>query len=392
MYITQKGLPDSVGLFSFIILEYKMSEKIKIKTISRKILADIMTPVSIYLKIRDIFPNSLLLESSDYHSSQDSYSFLCLDPIADFEVRGDQLKIALPGQSVEEKKIENKQAIVDQLNDFIGSFEVTEAPKDLIIDGIFGYSSYDAVQYFEDITFSSKNVEEEYIPEIKYGFYRYILSINHLKNELELIENLQEGEESNMGYIENLIQNRNIASYQFKTDGEEQSNMTDDQYMKIVEKGREHCFRGDVFQVVLSRQFSQQYKGDEFNVYRALRSINPSPYLFYFDYGSYRLFGSSPETQIEVRGGKAYINPIAGTFRRTGEDDKDQELARKLAEEPYRHGELKGPLKGIRSYHFEYTNTEYRIAYRIVDNENRIEIVLVKTRESFYRTLRRILR
>lgn len=316
-----------------------MVEKVKIRTISKKILADIMTPVSIYLKIRDIFPNSLLLESSDYHSTQNSYSFLCLDPIADFEVKGDLLTSSLPGRNVEHKKIENRQLIVDMLNDFIGSFEVTESPKDLVIDGIFGYSSYDAVQYFEDITFSSKVYGKELIPEIKYGFYRYILSINHLKNELQLIENLLEGEESGMDHIEDLIHNRNIATYHFATDGEEQTNMTDEKYMEIVEKGKEHCFRGDVFQIVLSRQFSQQYKGDEFNVYRALRSINPSPYLFYFDYGSFRLFGSSPETQIEVRGGKAYINPIAGTFRRTGEDDKDQELARKLAKDEKENAE-----------------------------------------------------
>lgn len=316
-----------------------MTEKVKIRTISKKILADIITPVSIYLKIRDIFPNSLLLESSDYHSTQNSYSFLCMDPIADFEVKGDQFTTALPGREVEKKKIQNKQAMVEGLNDFIGSFEVIEAPNDLVIDGIFGYSSYDAVQYFEDITFSSKVYEEEVIPEIKYGLYKYILSINHLKNELQLIENLLEGEESEMDHIEDLIQNRNIATYHFTTEGEEQTNMTDEKYMEIVEKGREHCFRGDVFQVVLSRQFSQQYKGDEFNVYRALRSINPSPYLFYFDYGSFRLFGSSPESQIEVHGGKAYINPIAGTFKRTGEDVKDQELARKLSKDEKENAE-----------------------------------------------------
>ncbi len=314
-------------------------EKVKIRTISKKILSDIVTPVSIYLKVRDMYPNSLLLESSDYHSTKNSYSFLCLDPIADFEVREDQLTVKLPGQEIVKQKIVDRQSVVDRLNDFIGSFEVIETPDDLVIDGIFGYSSYDAVQYFEDITLKSPVDKQESIPEIKYGFYRFILAINHLKNELQLIENLMEGEESSMDHIEDLIQNRNIATYHFKTVGGEQTNMTDSQYMDIVEKGREHCFRGDVFQIVLSRQFLQQYKGDEFNVYRALRSINPSPYLFYFDYGSFRLFGSSPETQIEINDGKAYINPIAGTFRRTGRDDEDQELARKLAEDEKENAE-----------------------------------------------------
>lgn len=314
-------------------------KKVKIRTISKKILSDIVTPVSIYLKVRDMYPNSLLLESSDYHSTKNSYSFLCLDPIADFEVREDLLTVKLPGQETVKKKITDRLSVVDRLNDFIASFEVIESPDDLVIDGIFGYSSYDAVQYFEDIILKSPVNSEESIPEIKYGFYRFILAINHLKNELQLIENLIEGEESSMDHIEDLIQNRNFATYHFKTLDDEQSNMTDSQYMDIVEKGREHCFRGDVFQIVLSRQFLQRYKGDEFNVYRALRSINPSPYLFYFDYGSFRLFGSSPETQIEVHDGKAYINPIAGTFRRTGRDDEDQELARKLSEDEKENAE-----------------------------------------------------
>ncbi|MFO7875629.1 MAG: anthranilate synthase component I family protein [Desulfovermiculus sp.] len=177
------------------------------------------------------------------------------------------------------------------------------------------------------------------IPEMKYGFYKYIIAINHLKNELQLIENLVDGEESSIDYIEDLIQNRNIAAYHFRTSGEEGTNMTDEQYMEIVDRGKEHCFRGDVFQIVLSRQFSQGFRGDDFNVYRALRSINPSPYLFYFDYGSFRLFGSSPETQIEVSDGKAYINPIAGTFRRTGDDEEDRELARQLADDEKENAE-----------------------------------------------------
>lgn len=315
--------------------------KTAIKTVSKTILADIITPVSIFLKIRDVFPNSLLLESSDYHSNENSWSFICLDPVADFEVRKDQLSVTLPGREKEVITLGKRTEVIPRLNEFIHSFESETPDQDprLVIDGIFGYSSYDAVQYFEDITFHSGNEASEEIPEIKYGFYRYIIAINHLKNELQLIEHLVDGEDSNIGHIEELIQNRNIATYHFRTEGEEQTNMTDEEYMEIVDRGKEHCFRGDVFQIVLSRQFSQGYRGDDFNVYRALRSINPSPYLFYFDYGSFRLFGSSPETQIEVTGGKAYINPIAGTFRRTGNDDEDRELARKLADDDKENAE-----------------------------------------------------
>ncbi len=314
-------------------------EKIKISTVSKTILADIITPVSIFLKIRDVFPNSLLLESSDYHSNQNSYSFLCLQPIADFEVMEDNLSIQLPGREKIREKLKSRSDAIHKLDAFIHTFEPIKELKDMVIDGVFGYSSYDAVQYFEDIKFQSEQKEDELIPEIKYGFYKYIIAINHLKNELQLIENLVDGEESSIEYIEDLIQNRNLATYHFKTLGDELTNLTDNEYMDIVDKGKEHCFRGDVFQIVLSRQFSQGFRGDDFNVYRALRSINPSPYLFYFDYGNFRLFGSSPETQIEVTGGKAYINPIAGTFRRTGNDDDDQELARKLADDEKENAE-----------------------------------------------------
>jgi len=314
-------------------------ETIKIKTVTKTILADIITPVSIYLKIRDVFPNSLLLESSDYHSNQNSYSFLCLDPIADFEVSKDILSIQLPGQEKIREKLVKRADAIDRLDEFVHVFRTAGSRKDLVIDGVFGYSSYDSVQYFEDIDFHSTQNPDEEIPELKYAFYKYIIAINHLKNELQLIENLVNGEESSIDYIEDLIQNRNIATYHFKVRGDEKTNLSDEQYMDIVDKGKEHCFRGDVFQIVLSRQFSQGFRGDDFNVYRALRSINPSPYLFYFDYGSYRLFGSSPETQIEVSGGKAFINPIAGTFRRTGNDDEDQELAKKLADDDKENAE-----------------------------------------------------
>jgi anthranilate synthase component 1 len=181
--------------------------------------------------------------------------------------------------------------------------------------------------------------EKEKIPEVRYNFFRFVLAINHLTNELLLFENIVNGGESEIDNVTSLLHNRNIATYGFDVSGAETSDITDEEYRTMVTRGKEHCFRGDVFQIVLSRQFHQSFTGDEFNVYRALRSINPSPYLFYFDYGSYKIFGSSPEAQIEVKGGKAYINPIAGTFRRTGHDREDQELAKQLAEDDKENAE-----------------------------------------------------
>lgn len=314
-------------------------EKIPVKIEYRKILADIITPVSIYLKVRDIFPNSLLLESSDYHSKENSYSFICLDPLAEFMVNKGVATITLPGHRQVSEKVTEKRSVANLLDSFISAFEMNAPEKELMADGVFGYCTYDAVQYFEDIRFQSEMPEKEMIPEVRYNFFRFVIAINHLTNELILFENMVNGAGSEIDRVTTLLHNRNIATYGFDVSGTESSNLSDEDYRSMVTRGKEHCFRGDVFQIVLSRQFYQPFKGDEFNVYRALRSINPSPYLFYFDYGSYKLFGSSPEAQIEVKGGKAFINPIAGTFRRTGNDREDQELAKKLSEDEKENAE-----------------------------------------------------
>lgn len=314
-------------------------KKVPVRVVRRKILADIITPVSIYLKIRDIYPNSLLLESSDYHSKENSYSFICMDPVAEFLVQHGEISVSMPGRAPTRAAVAPGHNVVEQLNGFLSAFDMNSGGHELLVDGIFGYTAYDAVQYFEDIRFNSAQPDKEDIPELRYNFFRFVLAINHLTNELSLFEHIVNGGESEIDRVSFLLHNRNIATYGFGLTGEEASNLTDDDFRAMVAKGKEHCHRGDVFQIVLSRQFYQDFTGDEFNVYRALRSINPSPYLFYFDYGSYKLFGSSPEAQIEVKGGKAYINPIAGTFRRTGNDREDQELARKLTEDDKENAE-----------------------------------------------------
>ena len=115
--------------------------------------------------------------------------------------------------------------------------------------------------------------------------------------------------------------------------------MTDDDYRQMVQKGIQSCYRGDVFQIVLSRKFNQGFTGDEFNVYRALRSVNPSPYLFFFDYGDYKLMGSSPEAQIIIKKGKAVVHPIAGTFKRSGDEAVDAIMTQKLLDDPKENAE-----------------------------------------------------
>lgn len=311
-------------------------KKYKFKTKYKKLLADILTPVSLYLKIRDKFPKTVLLESSDFHSIENSHSYICFDPLADFKVQNNIITENYPGGTKSEYQL-GVDLVIEKMNDFISGFEVEKANS--IANGFFGYTAYNAVQYFDTLDLNTKLPDERDIPDMFYSFYKYVISINHYKNELTILENLSDDEESKLDEMAQLIQNRKFASYYFTKEGEEETGVKEEKYLEMVEKGKEHCRRGDVFQIVLSRNFIQKFQGDDFNVYRALRNINPSPYLFYFDFGTFKLMGSSPEAQIIIKDRTASINPIAGTFKRTGNDSADKELAEKLALDPKENAE-----------------------------------------------------
>jgi len=309
----------------------------QLKTHYKKILADTITPVSIYLKIRDKYPNSILLESSDYHANDNSFSYICCNPIASIKVEKEIITQKFPdgSQSISET---NNTDVTNEIYKFTKRFKVdTDQKFKFINNGIFGYTAYDAVKYFEDIDISKKEGSLE-IPDIYYAVYQNIIAINHFKNEAYIFAHCFETE-NNVDDILHLIKAKNFASYQFTAQGEISSNLSDDVYKEHVKLAKKHCARGDVFQLVLSKKFQQDFKGDEFNVYRALRSINPSPYLFYFDYGNFKIFGSSPEAQLVVSNGQAEIHPIAGTFKRTGDDLKDAELAEKLVNDDKENAE-----------------------------------------------------
>ncbi|MEZ4811767.1 MAG: anthranilate synthase component I family protein [Allomuricauda sp.] len=303
----------------------------KLETHYKKILADTITPVSVYLKIRDQFPNSILLESSDYHANDNSFSYICCNPIAYIKVENETITQRFPDGKKEITEITPETDVTEVIHDFGQQFAVTQNGFKFIYNGLFGYMAYDAVRYFEDVEISKKE-DSVSIPDIYYAVYQNIIAINHFKNEAYLFAHCY-NTESNVEEIEQLFNVRNFASYNFSREGQPKSNLKDEEYKEHVELAKKHCKRGDVFQLVLSRRFTQKFKGDEFNVYRALRSINPSPYLFYFDYGNFKIFGSSPEAQLIVKDGKAEIHPIAGTYKRTGNDEKDAELAKKLAQD-----------------------------------------------------------
>jgi anthranilate synthase component 1 len=331
----------------------------ELKTYYKKILADTITPVSVYLKIRDKFPNSILLESSDYRANDNTFSYICSNPIASIRVKDEKITLLFPDKSVKEIVINSKNDVVDIIHDFSQKFKTESNGFKFINNGLFGYMSYDAVRYFEDISISKKDGGLD-IPDIYYAVYQNIIAINHFKNEAYIFAHCYNSE-NNISEIEQLLNIRNFASYNFRKEGEASSNLNDEDYKEHVAMAKKHCKRGDVFQLVLSRRFSQGFKGDEFNVYRALRSINPSPYLFYFDYGDFKIFGSSPEAQLIVKDGKAEIHPIAGTFKRTGNDEEDALLAKKLTEDEKENSEhvmLVDLARNDLSRHGNFVNVE----------------------------------
>lgn len=303
----------------------------KLYTHYRKIVADTLTPVSIFLKLRDQFEGSFLLESSDYHTSENSFSYICCNPIASFKVERGVFKAIYPNGDTAVKTIVQTEDLMASIQQFTSAFQVESSTFKFLSNGFFGYTQYDAVRYFEsvDIDLDKPGIE---MPEMHYTLFQNIIAIDHFKNEAFLFCHSQDGSH-NLQVIEKLLREASFTTYDYTNIGDTTYNMSDEAFKELVVKAKEHCQRGDVFQLVLSRRTEQQFKGDEFNVYRALRSINPSPYLFYFDYTNFKLFGSSPEAQLIVQHSIAEIHPIAGTYKRTGNDELDAVLAKKLSED-----------------------------------------------------------
>ena len=308
-----------------------------LKTVFKKILADTITPVNVYLKVRDVFPHSLLLESSDSSSNNKNFSYICCNPIASIELKNKKLTTNFPDKSSIIEEVDESIDIPERIHEFSTQFKSEKLPFEFISNGVFGFIAHEAVERFDKIKLDRNKTGIE-IPDMYYAVYENIIAISLFNHEAYLFSNTYDGDH-NLNEIENLLNSQISAPFKFEKIGEKSSNLTDSEFIGFVKKGKEHCYRGDVFQLVLSRQFSQQFKGDEFNVYRTLRSINPSPYLFFFDYGYFKIFGSSPEAQLIVDNGKAEIHPIAGTFRRTGNDLKDTQAAKELAKDPKENSE-----------------------------------------------------
>jgi anthranilate synthase component 1 len=316
------------------------SQKIQLKTTVKSTLSDLFTPIGIYLRLRDQFRDTILLESAGNQNTDNNFSYIAVNAIAGIEIRNyDQAEIKFPLGSAEKINVKTEK-LTDLLRNFSNVFECEQPNHDIgkSAQGFYGYTSYDAIPFFENIQFKQLS-EENKIPLLRYRLYQYVIAINHHNDEMFLIENKIAGLKSEAATIENLIHQKNAPVFSFEKIGDEESNLSDEEYLFAVETAKKHCFRGDVFQLVLSRRFQQKFIGDEFNVYRALRNINPSPYLFFFDYGDYKLMGSSPESQLIIKDKKAIIHPIAGTFKRTGNVEDDLKAADELRKDAKENAE-----------------------------------------------------
>jgi len=306
-------------------------------TNSRKILGDLYTPVSAYLKIRDMFPQSALMESSDYHGGENGRSFIGVEPIAHVSVGHGTATLQYPDGSVVEHPVGREYTVDMAVNEFLHSFDVQGENSQYC--GLYGYTTFNAVRYFENIAVKDETQEKNDAPDLLYILYRYVIMFDHFNNSLTLIEMVGVGEQPSLEKIERQIARPVSATYDFRPIGTYTSPLTDEEHKANIRRGIAHCKRGDVFQIVLSRRFVQKYEGDDFKLYRALRSINPSPYLFYFDFGGFRIFGSSPETHCRIEGRRAYIDPIAGTTKRTGNAEQDARNAEYLRNDPKENAE-----------------------------------------------------
>ena len=320
----------------------------KFQTTSKTILADLYTPVGVYMRLRDLYPQSALMESSDYHDANNSHSFIGINPIASVAIGHGIVTIGFPDGTTERKPLSKDFGSAEAIHALIDRIEVTG--DDAKVCGLFGYTSFNAVRYFENINVKDETQEKNDAPDVLYILYKVVIVFDHHNNTLKVVtlranalndngEMINDKSSSDIDAVLKAMNKANVQAYDFHPVGDVRSTLTDDEHRANIRKGIQHCLRGDVFQIVLSRRFIQQYEGDDFKLYRALRSINPSPYLFYFDFGGFRIFGSSPETHCRIEGRKAYIDPIAGTTKRTGDAEADRKGAEYLRNDPKENAE-----------------------------------------------------
>lgn len=319
---------------------------IQFQSYTKTLLADLYTPVGIYMRLRDLYPQSALMESSDYHDASNSSSFIGIYPLGSVAISHGKAILSMPDGATITHTVNNTYRCDNAINQFIHAIKVTGDGSQYC--GLYGYTAFNAVRYFENIAVKDTTMQKNDAPDMLYILYRDIIVFDHFNNKMTLVtlvpqnndaEAMKVAGEEALHHLETAINRQSVKPYAFHPVGNYTSPLTDEEHKANIRRGIQHCLRGDVFQIVISRRFIQRYEGDDFKLYRALRSINPSPYLFYFDFGGFRIFGSSPETHCRIENRKAYIDPIAGTTRRTGDAEADRRGAEYLRNDPKENAE-----------------------------------------------------
>ncbi len=326
----------------------------RIKSKTLKFFGDCVSPVGLYLSLRDKYPGSCLLESSDYHGVENSSTILGVGPLLSVEVSGEELTVrGAAGEVLSRVAVSpatdksNPSDAISQIKSFFYELEIEKLDSNLapVFNGLIGYISFESIPLFENIKFKKERDPRRQIPEVRYTLFSYLIEVKHFSNELYITKNSLDVSEPESILVKDINRlfsvclHNTFTSGVFSAVGDELSNISDSENLEIINTCKRHIQRGDVFQIVPSRRYSQEFSGDDFQVYRALRSINPSPYLYYFDCGGFKLFGSSPEAQLVVKDGVASLYPIAGTCPRTGVDKVDRAHANKLYEDPKENAE-----------------------------------------------------
>jgi anthranilate synthase component 1 len=311
----------------------------------QEILADTDTPVSAYLKIRDK-SFSYLLESADGGERWGRYSFIGYKPFLTILSRDGEIEIIEKGKNRILRDVENPLNVLRDLIQGIRPVTIQELPP--FQGGFVGYFNYDLIRTWEYLP----GISPEDMPESMFTCASRLIVFDHLTHQVKVVAfaNVREDEDLKDVYdhacdgIHETIRELQgplptVSETEAFSVSELESNFKKEDFEEIVRRGKEHIVAGDVIQVVLSQRFSGETTGDDFILYRNLRSINPSPYMFYLNFGEVRLIGSSPEILVRLTDGKIELRPIAGTRQRGKTPGEDQALEADLMADPKERAE-----------------------------------------------------
>lgn len=316
----------------------------------REFAADLETPVSVYVKLMDEVGPSFLLESVEGGERVGRYSFVGVNPRAMLALNGRTVTDMRHGKEIVTELPEGTD-FLDVLKAEVERFQLANIPSlPRFVGGAVGYLGYDVVRYFERLPETAESVLS--IPDALYMLADLLVVFDHARHHLMILANARVGEtDIETAYVDAIQRIETVSERLLRPlpavprkrwgsrrqpSGKIDSNMAPERYEAMVSQAKEHIAAGDIFQVVLSQRFSRQTSAHPFAIYRALRMLNPSPYMFYFDFGQLdiQVIGASPEMHVRLEDGKAHVRPIAGTRPRGQTEAEDKALAEELLADP----------------------------------------------------------